>query len=275
MTIEELGRGIGMPAEGMVCAAKHLPALNFRREYRQLLRQDETAFLERLSRQPEANALALALFLDEAAGQKEAWDERGLPENIYFDTMRDLTVWYRECVRRTGAPGLVQWEWLLHSLRGRLVRLGRLQFQPKRLEESLTAGGRVCAAGTPVLGVHIPADGRMEPEAVRDSFRRALEFFRPKEYAAFCCHSWLLSPVLQQLLPSGSNILYFQSLFCIYARDPNDRQTEERVFGAVCDDVSEYPEETSLQKSVKAFLLAGGQTDVGKGILWRETADLL
>lgn len=269
MTVEELGRGIGMPPEGMACAARHMPAIKIQQEYRRLLLSDEKAFLKKLSMQPEANALALALFLAEAAGQKEAWNERGLPDTIYFDTMRDLTIWYRECVRRTGTPGLVQWEWLLHSLQGRLLRLGRLQFQPKQMEESLCAAGRVCAAGSRVLAVHIPADGRMEPEAVQDSFRRAQRFFAQNEYEAFYCHSWLLSPVLRQLLPAGSNILYFQSLFCICARDPNDRQMEERVFGCVREDHSEYPETTSLQKSVKAFLLAGGQPGVGKGIIWR------
>lgn len=51
--------------------------------------------------------------------------------------MRDLTLWYQACMQKTGRPGVMEWDWLLNSLKGRLVRLGRLQYEPGNLEEAI------------------------------------------------------------------------------------------------------------------------------------------
>lgn len=265
MTIEELGARIGMPAEGIACAGSGFPDAGRRQALLALLEEDEAEFLRQMAQEPEANRKVLALYLGYAADQADRWKAKGIPAAVYFDSMRDLTIWYRECLRRTGAPGLVEWEWLLHVLKGRLLRLGRLQYQPRILEAPLTVGDTTYPQGTPILEVHIPADGHLDPDAVRDSFRQARDWFRDGQYRGFHCHSWLLSSALEELLPAGSNILQFRALFRVYAEDYTFRQAEERVFGYVSDDIAGYPEETGLQRRLKHHMLTVGPIPMGWG----------
>ncbi|WP_243424279.1 acyltransferase domain-containing protein [Gemmiger formicilis] len=96
------------------------------------------------------------------AQQAPRWLEQGLPEMVCYDTLRDIAIWCRECVRLTGQAGVIQWEWVLHSLKRRVYRLGRLQYQPRVLKEPVFVGERIYPGGTMILEVHIPADGRLE-----------------------------------------------------------------------------------------------------------------
>ena len=177
MTIEQLGRRIGLPDGGIACAQRAMPKEEQARRMLALLETDEESFLKEICASASPNQLALALLTRYAAQQAPRWLARGLPEDVCYDTLGDIAVWYRECVRRTGEAGVVEWDWLLYPLKGRLYRLGRLQYQPRTLREPLRAGSRTYPAGTPVLEVHIPADGRLEREAAADSFRKAREFF--------------------------------------------------------------------------------------------------
>ena len=43
----------------------------------------------------------------------------------------------------------------------------------------------------------------------------------------------------------------------------------ERVFGAKCRRTEDYPENTDLQRRLKAYLLAGGQPGMGVGYIER------
>lgn len=265
MKMEELGARIEMPGNGLACARDSLPEGAQCERWLTLLEEDEAEFLRQMAEEPEANRKVLALYLRYAADQADRWKAKGIPDTVYLDTMRDLTIWYQECLRRTGAPGLVEWEWLLHVLKGRLLRLGRLQYQPRSLEAPLTVGDTTYPQGTPILAVHIPAGGHLDPDAVRTSFRQAQDWFRDGHYRGFHCHSWLLSSALEELLPAESNILQFRALFQVYAEDFSFRQAEERVFGYISDDIAGYPEETGLQRRLKHRLLTVGPIPMGWG----------
>ena len=84
------------------------------------------------------------------------------------------------------------------------------------------------------------------------------------------CHSWLLAPELDDILPPGSNILYFKSLYDVYEEDFSFRQAEERVFGEIRDDIASYPERTGLQRSLKRYLLSGHRVSMGLGFVRAE-----
>jgi hypothetical protein len=81
------------------------------------------------------------------------------------------------------------------------------------------------------------------------------------------CDSWLLSPVLRELLPERSNILLFQSAFDIVEVDADDRSSLRWVFGR--DDIppAELAEGTSLQRGIKMLLLNGGSVGSAVGTL--------
>ena len=61
---------------------------------------------------------------------REAYAARGIPERILRDTLADFQIWIDTQIERTGRVEFREVGWLRESLRGRVFRLGRLQFQP-------------------------------------------------------------------------------------------------------------------------------------------------
>ncbi|MDD5484326.1 MAG: acyltransferase domain-containing protein, partial [Kiritimatiellae bacterium] len=54
----------------------------------------------------------------------------GIPEAITLDTLSDLQLWIYEYRKKYGAWGFKEKTWLIHHFRGKLFKLGRLQFLP-------------------------------------------------------------------------------------------------------------------------------------------------
>ena len=210
----------------------------------------------------------LRLYLEWIPQLEEQYRSLGIPDTIFRDNLTDLTLWAEDYWEKHHAPGFQEWEWVSNTFFLKVFRLARLQFEPSRLEESISVNGKIYPAGTPVLEVHIPAGEPLDAAAVAESLKQAPVFFRTyfrQEFALMRCHSWLLSPQLKNLLPQKSRILQFQNLFTVYGEDL-ERQAEERVFGYLADDPALYPEETSLQRSLKHALLTGRTVGMGQGI---------
>ena len=86
------------------------------------------------------------------------------------------------------------------------------------------------------------------------------------------CESWLLSPVLKELLPEGSRILKFQNAFEIQEVYPENDDALEWVFYVAEGqreglDLSRLPENTSLQRKMKALMMNGRKPGAAKGTL--------
>ena len=211
----------------------------------------------------------LKLYLHWASETRDRYERLGIPEDYFWDSMQDLPIWAWDHLEKHGSPGFATWPWVGRSLCLEVIRIGRLQFEAAQLPHEAVLDGTVYPAGTPVLGVHIPAGRSLDPDAVQDSLDRAPEFFRTYfglSFRLMHCHSWLLSPALRELLPAHSRILRFQDRFRVYRTDNEERQAESRVFGFCSDDPREYPENTSLQKAVKQYLLNGKEVLMGHGI---------
>ena len=233
--------------------------------WEKMYRTDEEGFWRKLRGEEHPRRLALTLFVAFAMSAHEEYRKRGIEDQIYFDSFRDIAIWNRECKRKYGEEGLTEAEWISSSVKLRLFRLGRLQFEPGALEKEYRWSGGILPAGTPVLHVHIPAEEPLAEEACRDSLRRAAEFWKNTK-RIYICESWLLSPHLKDILKENSNILRFQELFEVVETDENSRQAEERVFGEFLTDKGRYPEETSLQRSMKAYLLNHNRVGSGTGV---------
>lgn len=210
----------------------------------------------------------LRFYLDWAVKLKEQYDAVGIPEQVFWDGMRDITIWAEDYHDKHGVPGFAEWGWVATTLSLKVFRLGRLQFEPMQLDTAIVCDGHTYPEGTMVLNVHIPAGQPLDIAEVRAAMDYAPKFFKmhfQKTCTLFICHSWLLSPQLKELLQEDSRILQFQNLFSVYEVD-QERQAEERVFGFLTDDPKTYPEATSLQKKMKASLLAGKSFGMGRGI---------
>lgn len=85
------------------------------------------------------------------------------------------------------------------------------------------------------LSVHIPADGRLAPDSVVESFRRShaffVEHFPEYEISAWFITSWLLDPQLLRYVHKESNIAAFQRHWVRFPKeDGDDEQFFKDVF---------------------------------------------
>jgi hypothetical protein len=122
-----------------------------------------------------------------------------------------------------------------------------------------------------MLSYHIPSDANMKPDHVQKSFqnyRDFLEQFFPEWIDVdWYCESWMLSPALEQLLPSDSNIIEFQKLFRLESIDYESMAVLDWVYPGAKPHIPSLPERTSLQRKMKKFLLDGGKVGWAKGII--------
>lgn len=248
MTIEQLMDRIFLPEEGKKAVSEYCMTEKEYRNYKLLASEDEEAFFSLAVQSEDKERLYLYLYMRMAAegyvktaGDKE-WDK------IYIDTCYDLTIWYHQCIKRKNKCGLIEERWLLQVLKQKILRLGRLQFEPD---------GKI-------IHVHIPEGGPLLAEECSRSFEKAREFFGP-DYLYFDCYSWLLSPGLKDILGDSSNIIKFQKRFQIYAVYYGHPQAEERIFGFVSEDKNTYPEDTGLQKKAKEYYQKGKDIGIGYG----------
>ena len=213
MKTDELAKRILLPQEAYSAAVKvEISREEYVRE-RELFYQDIKSFLERWKGKEKRYTWALAFYLRLSAETYDKYQEEGIPDQVFDQTFYDLTIWCRECYRKYGVYGLEELWWLGQSVKMKLFRLGRLQFEPIELKEPMEGNGIRIGAGTKGLNVHIPEDGPLKYEDCIDSFRQAELFFADRadgKPGFYMCDSWLLSPALEELLPKTSNIIRFQ-----------------------------------------------------------------
>ena len=208
----------------------------------------------------------LARQLTEAVQSRQDGAWKRIPEEIWIDTMKCYPRFIAEYRRSYGRDGFDRGEWTVRQAGCRLFRIGELEYE-------LKSGN-----GARTVGLHIPSDVHLEPERLNDSIRKAHAFLGKYwpgwQNLPMTCESWLLSPKLKEMLPEGSRIRRFQDAFVLTGEDPEDTAALEWVFHVAEGqraglDVAGLPEETSLQRKMKAMLLAGGKPGNACGILAR------
>lgn len=122
---------------------------------------------------------------------------------------------------------------------------------------------QVLGRGDPVLFLHIPAGGGLDPAACRDSLRQAVDFFTrfyPRHpFKAVISISWMFDSRLAAVLPAESNLVRFQRLFHLHPHpDLSGEQIRERVLGDPQADPARIKPASSLQRAVVDHLRAGG-----------------
>ena len=211
---------------------------------------------KQLSEQLGEDKYGIKIFAIEIKAAAKAYDnykKLGISDKIYFDTMRAFRRQLYESYTETNGFIFDRGSWDVRHISLSLFRIGELEYAPDN------------KYGEDVLAVHIPSDAVMAEENLDASFSEARLFFK-KYYPKYAnlritCGSWLLSPRLREFLPEGSKILKFQSRFHI-ERELGGESCLRWVFGAAGKsaaelDIANLPEDTSLQRGIKAKLLCG------------------
>ena len=236
---------------------------------RDLMLKAGNAFMNESDTPPRPDgADVLIRQLTEAVESRNYGSWHRLPENIWLDTMKCYPRFISEHRRSYGFDGFDRGGWTAtRQVRARLFRLGELEYE--LLEENPTSR---------CISLHIPSDAKLAPDLLNVSVKKARdflsEFFPDWADLPLYCESWLLSPRLREWLPATSHIIRFQNAFDIEETDLTDEFALEWVFHIAEGqragmDPAALPETTSLQRRMKAALLAGEKPGSARGRLVR------
>ena len=181
---------IGLPEKARSCVLKYMMPEYAYQNWRNIFYKNETRFFQEIEKSREKEFMLLYLYLRFAEDLYPAYKGAGIPDCVYYDTFSDLTVWSAHCFKKKCIIGLTEEKWLKLHLKMKLFRLGRLQFEKDTAEKS--------------IHIHIPEGGTLSPKACGESIQQARGFFGDS-YKLFDCESWLLSPVLLELLNAERN----------------------------------------------------------------------
>ena len=220
----------------------------------------------------------LLVFMCMSKHLKKCYEEQGIDLQIWHDSMLDLKWKLWECKLVKGMWGsFVAW-WFPGFFNMTRFALGRLQFDFCRYGNTYSDEEFDLKPDTQIIGIHIPRTMTPFDKASRDdAYARAKAFFAPKLNGApmiFTCYSWLLYPGYRDIIPPKSNTRSFMDDFKIIGQY-DDKEGEYNDAWRLFDmdqpeDLNDYPENTSLRRAIKQYLLSGGRTGEGLGIFKME-----
>ncbi|MBR4203974.1 MAG: DUF5596 domain-containing protein [Clostridia bacterium] len=275
-SLADLAARIGLPAEYLAAAAP--VACRIAQSCPERLQEIAEDFhrtepihalADELGAERDLTMLAVGLLLGLRA--HALYRDRGMDDEVYYASMRELTVWSKTCMRERGHVGFYEWNWFINFLDASIVRLGRLEFHevPFRRGAIWTKAGVTVKGGDKVINIHIPEDGPLDPDAVTDALRRAYRYFGRSGSAVFVCDSWLLWRGNYDFLPQTSRIRAFMDRFdIIFSEDVKNSHDLWRVFGHRDSyDPASLPRDTGLRRTMADHLAkTGGVMGSGYGV---------
>ena len=235
------------------------------RNNKSLFCSNKESFFAEIIKQENYRQQFLYYYCKMACETYEQYQKKKIGDEIFWDTFSDISLWCEECREKYGEYGLQEYGWLWRHIEMTIFRLGRLQFERMESEWEFWYKNQQVCKGDTVISIHIPKGGKLEKEDCRRSFELGKKFWG-RAYP-YLCHSWLLYPGLKELLDPDSNILQFQKFFELLQVDYVFREGEERIFDCLMEDPEKYPENTSLQRNARKYLMQGGRLGSGLGVI--------
>lgn len=187
----------------------------------------------------------------------EEYQKKGIPENIFTDTMKFCTRFLLEYYKLHSCYRFVWGWWFPRQLSLREFRIGTLEYEYNSEQKRIY--------------IHIPSDANLSCQSVSESLSQFRDFCRqyyPEwEGLEMWCESWMLSPALYNVLNDTSHILAFQKLFEVTETDYESMAVLDWVFPGYNKISEELPEDTSLQRNMKRYLLEGKKIGWAEGRL--------
>ena len=249
--------------------------------YEESVRRDYGEFFPKIDKSAELSGVhrysaELLLFILFSKHLRKLYRERGISDRIWFDSMSDLKWKLWECKAVKGMWGSFVAIWFPRFFNLTRFALGRLQFEVVEFDGEYQKDGKTLKKGDKVINVHIPRTlTPLSKESRDDAYSQAAEFFKDMTDGtpiAFVCSSWLLYPEAEKILPPHSNIRGFMADYDIIRSrvdDEGDYHNMWRLFDMdYTGDFNDYPEDSSLRRAYKKFLLDGNRTGGGYGVFF-------
>lgn len=214
----------------------------------------------------------MVFWLYSAIPLRYIYQQKGLPEDIYYDSMKDLRYKLKECRDVYGICGtFVDWFKLFYLCKR--FSLGRLEYE--RIAYPLDVYKDVLKKNDTVINIHIPSSGKLLPADVICSLKKAYSFFsdevREDGVLVFHCDSWMLyAPMAEAVYKDGSNMKAFYELFdVIENRDSDSYPNFWRVYNMQYENgaFDKAPTDTSFRRNLLEYLKNGGKMGSGRGLI--------
>lgn len=196
---------------------------------------------------------------------------KNLPEELYWDSMLDLKYKMNDCKKRFCVWG-VSSVWFKNFFCLKRFAFGRLQYDISKWEDGDYKG--FLSNGDPVFICHIPSGSPLLPDAVISSFKMLYSFYKDKlkdGILAIKCTSWLIYPPFAQMVKETSNMRKFYEMFDIIDLKIDTRYLNFwSIFGVENsgpDSLKNAPDNTSLRREMKKYLLEGKNVGAGLGVI--------
>ena len=205
---------------------------------------------------------------------EQRYKEKGISEEIFFDTMRDLRYKLIECKIVKKICGMFVGFWFPEFFTMERFTLGRLTFETIKFNLNYEKDGKILTPESIVLNTHIPrTETPLTPEECDKSFAMAAEFFKDKIDGdiVFMCASWILYPTMLQYLSDNSNTKKFAKRFDIAKVHDNENGHPElwRLFDVEYNgDIDSLPADTSFRRAVIKMLKDGHKTGSAIGVFF-------
>lgn len=132
----------------------------------------------------------------------------------------------------------------------------------------------ILSEGDGVAGVHIPNGAAITPEnctiAYRSCFEIAKKYFPEYNIKAISCQSWLLDPTIARLVKKSSNIVRFGSQYMRYPTRSSGTAVFMFLFRRPYEKLEDLPENTSLERAIKAHYLDGKYIYEAGGVIFED-----
>ncbi len=219
--------------------------------------RDAHASLCALCPEDDLGYTILTYQLRAAVNTYDRYLEKGIDPAVFTATMGCYPRFLGEHLRSFGTYGFDRGWWTYRQLSMTLFRLGELELEYRDDQHT--------------IHLHIPSGARIDLASCRASFE-AMERFTADHYPdkagyRYMVDSWLLSPALREVLGEDSRILRFQQCFTLEQWDPEGDEFMQWVYGRTDIPYAELPEETTLQRKLKQYLLRGGRIGSAWGYL--------
>ena len=186
--------------------------------------------------------------------------KRGIDEELFKEMVKTVRGRLIGAYNRTGtfAIGDLTWQKLL--LKGRMFKIGILQFDLKPSPADVPSKG--VKKGDNIVGIHVPGGQPLIYERCVQSIKDAKAFvakhFPDFDYGYMTIMTWLLNPHMADLLGPNSNILKFATLFEVVSIHESDNIIRF-VFGngAKRTDLPNIEPNGRFQTELKREALAG------------------
>ena len=192
--------------------------------------------------------------------------KRGIPKDTIVKTLAPVCGCLQINQKLTGEMGTsAYFFWIYKHAKQQLFNVGAFQYEPVKKD------------GKDLINIHIPAGTKLNVKDNLTSFKEAIDFFDSyyPEYKmeGLICASWLLSDQIEEVMGEPTNISRFGNMFDKYSIGDESGDAVFRFvynFAPPYPPVETLPENTSLQKKLKAYMLKGKRVYAMGGSISRE-----